>query len=165
MNETSPDTGTGGIKCRKLRIAVSAMCGVICLLLIALWVRSNWWADYLQVNNGKLFDFYIEAQRGELFVCFGPPVNASSWIDYGHHEVEMYYRNFDYTVVGFYFGNDEMFPGIFIIDLPFWFLVPATAALAAGPWIHWSRRFSLRTLIIAMTLIAVLLGLIFSLAA
>jgi hypothetical protein len=35
------------MKYRKLRIAWSAVCGMICLLLILLWVRSYWWHDRL----------------------------------------------------------------------------------------------------------------------
>lgn len=36
------------MKYRKLRVTWSAVCGIICLLLIALWVRSYWWFDHLQ---------------------------------------------------------------------------------------------------------------------
>jgi len=42
--------------------------------------------------------------------------------------------------------------------LPHWFLVFMFAAIAVAPWIRWSNRFSLRTLLIATTLIAVALG-------
>src|SRR5688572_16841861 len=49
---------------RKLRIAWSVWCGVVCLLLIMLWVRSYSWADvYLSPNRpfassqGKLMRF------------------------------------------------------------------------------------------------------------
>jgi hypothetical protein len=42
--------------------------------------------------------------------------------------------------------------------LPYWLVFFSVAALASAPWIHW--RFSLRTLLIAMTLVAILLGLI-----
>ena len=31
---------------RKLRIAWSVMCGIACVLLIVLWVRSYWWQDF-----------------------------------------------------------------------------------------------------------------------
>ena len=34
---------------RLLRIAFSAVCGIVCLLMIALWVRSYWWSDYFHV--------------------------------------------------------------------------------------------------------------------
>jgi hypothetical protein len=42
--------------------------------------------------------------------------------------------------------------------VPYWFLVLLTGSCAVAPWISWSRRFSLRTLLIATTLIAVVLG-------
>jgi hypothetical protein len=41
--------------------------------------------------------------------------------------------------------------------VPCWFCVGITALLSAGPWLTY--RFSLRTLLIATTLVAVLLGL------
>ena len=44
------------------------------------------------------------------------------------------------------------------IMMPYWFLVLLSAVFAAAPWIR--HQFSLRTLLIATTLIAVLLGLI-----
>ena len=40
------------MKYRKLRIAFSAVCGIICLLLIALWVRSYYTID---VVSGSVF--------------------------------------------------------------------------------------------------------------
>jgi hypothetical protein len=43
--------------------------------------------------------------------------------------------------------------------MPNWLLVLVFATLAAVPWLPWwSKRFSLRTLLIATTLIAVILG-------
>jgi hypothetical protein len=45
------------------------------------------------------------------------------------------------------------------VIMPYWFLVVSAVALSASPW-FWSWRFSLRTLLIAMTLIAVFLGLV-----
>ena len=44
------------------------------------------------------------------------------------------------------------------LTVPNWFLVSLIGSLAAVPWIKWSKRFSLRTLLIATTLVAVLLG-------
>jgi hypothetical protein len=41
--------------------------------------------------------------------------------------------------------------------IPYWLLVLLTARIATVPWLKW--RFSLRTLLIAVTLLAVLLGL------
>jgi hypothetical protein len=47
--------------------------------------------------------------------------------------------------------------GFFVI-VPHWFLVLLTGALAALPWIKRPYRFSFRTLLIAMTVLAVFLG-------
>ena len=44
------------------------------------------------------------------------------------------------------------------VTVPTWLLVSLFAAFAALPWLRW--RFSLRTLLIATTLIAVVLGII-----
>jgi hypothetical protein len=44
--------------------------------------------------------------------------------------------------------------------VPLWFPILLLAAAAALPWAHWLTRFSLRTLLIATTLVAALLGLI-----
>ncbi len=45
--------------------------------------------------------------------------------------------------------------------LPYWFAVFVSATFAGAPWLsRLDWRFSLRTLLIATTLIAVLLGLI-----
>jgi hypothetical protein len=44
------------------------------------------------------------------------------------------------------------------VFLPVWFAVVLTAAFAAAPWLRW--RYSLRSLLLATTLIAVVLGLI-----
>ncbi len=46
------------------------------------------------------------------------------------------------------------------IRCPYWILVLASAPIALLAWLDWSNRFSLRTLLIATTLVAVGLGLI-----
>ena len=44
--------------------------------------------------------------------------------------------------------------------IPYWLPCLAAATIALLPWLKWSKRFSLRTLLIATTLVAVALGLI-----
>ena len=46
------------------------------------------------------------------------------------------------------------------LRVPDWFLVLISLVSAAAPWLRWSCRFSLRTLLIATTLVAVVLGLV-----
>lgn len=43
------------MKHRKLRIAWSVGGGIVCLLLILLWVRSYWWADLLAYTRGQTY--------------------------------------------------------------------------------------------------------------
>lgn len=49
--------------------------------------------------------------------------------------------------------------GATVIQLPYWFLGGLSASIALVTGINWSRRFTLLTLLIAMTLAAVVLGL------
>ena len=49
------------------------------------------------------------------------------------------------------------------VIVPYWLLILSTAAITITPWLRWPTRFSLRTLLIATTLVALLLGLIMSL--
>ena len=46
------------------------------------------------------------------------------------------------------------------LELHCWFPVLLSIMLAVAPWIRLSKRFSLRTLLIATTLVAVVLGLV-----
>jgi hypothetical protein len=48
----------------------------------------------------------------------------------------------------------------YAIMVPHWFPTMAIAILAAIPWLRWSKRFSLRALLIATTLVALVLGLV-----
>jgi hypothetical protein len=59
------------------------------------------------------------------------------------------------AVLGFYFnvGKSNLRTSI-----PHWFPPVLVLALATAPWLRW--RFSLRTMLIATTLVAVVLGLV-----
>jgi hypothetical protein len=56
------------------------------------------------------------------------------------------------------FAFDWWSPSLWMVKAPHLFLMLFPAAMAMGPWIRWSRRFTLRTLLIATTLVAVVLG-------
>ena len=60
------------------------------------------------------------------------------------------------TTLGFAFSHQKVPLSIRLV-LPYWSLVIVAGGFGAMPWI---RRFSLRTLLIATTLVAVVLGLI-----
>jgi hypothetical protein len=52
------------------------------------------------------------------------------------------------------------YPPIVWLTLPYTYFILAIATLGYLPWFPWSRRYSLRTLLAATTLVAALLGLI-----
>jgi hypothetical protein len=134
---------------RKLRIAWSVFCGPACVLLIVLAVRSNWRGDVITCRGGKAL-IGIESNRGRLAVFrtadrYGPDEFSWSLESYGPDE---------------YVAPRALifvWPSGKCIGAPHWFGVFALAGLAAFPWLRW--RFSLRTLLIATTLVAVVLGL------
>jgi hypothetical protein len=56
--------------------------------------------------------------------------------------------------------NFQSHPGGWFCTVPHWFAVLLSMIFAVVPWLHWSKNFSLRTLLIVTTLIAAVLGLI-----
>jgi hypothetical protein len=161
--ELSP-TGSptsAAMKHRKLRIAWSLGCGILCLLLIALWVRSYWSRD----NYG--FSFFgrqiIDANSmyGQL---------TFNWYDDGPEpktlglrtmSVEDFLADMERSL-----GRPAVVPRphfrllrqqpVSYLLIPHWSVVLVIAVVAGASWLPF--RFSLRTLLIGMTMIAALLG-------
>jgi hypothetical protein len=57
-----------GMRFRKLRIAISAVCGVLCLLLIVLWVRSYTYGDIFAWRFSDWRQLFAQSYKGELTV-------------------------------------------------------------------------------------------------
>jgi hypothetical protein len=144
---------------RKLRIAFSIACGIACVLLVVLWMRSwaiqspgvSWYGDAwkYQVPGKRYFKMF--SNRGAI------RLSTASFVGGWSAQVLEESR----TVLGFGVlkGQTSLYA-----QIPHWFLVSLAAIGAAVPWIPWSKRFSLRTLLIAMTLVAAGLGLIVALS-
>jgi hypothetical protein len=143
---------------RKLRIAWSVACGIACVLLVVLWVRSYWWVDSIETRKTPTF-WVVASSRGALGVGYNPlvyPVADRDW------KFESYSPDYNeqmpvHSFLGFYIHHLQ---GEAAIVVPHWSLVLFTAVIAPLPWIRWSTQFSLRTLLIATTLVAVVLGLL-----
>jgi hypothetical protein len=141
---------------RKLRIAWSVVCSIACVLLIVLWVRSYWIVDLIQKGTGsKSVNVYIEP--GTIGVGILAELNPNSWTRSSmtadrYHVVVGTHPPRSSRVWGYsHFATNALF-------LPFWFLVLLASTLVTVPWLRW--RFTLRILLIATTLVAVVLGLI-----
>jgi hypothetical protein len=141
------------MKFRKLRIAWSVAWCFLAVLLIALWVRSwsvqnpalNYYGDELKYKvPGERFFKVFSNRRGVRLM-------TASWQGWSVPVLED-----DRARLGF---GTLMGPTSLYVRIPHWFLVVCAAAIATAPWFRWSKRFSLRTLLIATTLLAMLLGL------
>jgi hypothetical protein len=140
-------------KLHKLRIAFSVLCGIVCLLLVALWVRSYFAQDFVKGHAPGAPALGIISDSGSIFLGI-----------YGWDEQNPFsprWAWFSKTANGAMEGNAFGFqfssaPGGPRILLPYWIFPFFAAALAAMPWIR--RQFSVRTLLIITTFAAVLLG-------
>lgn len=148
----------------------------MCLLLIGLWARSYWWTDSVCVHNYKYAVDWLsaygviklevtEARFKPSYIVQGRVINdyvhrisfqpyGNSWEPIGQHSY--------ISLLGF--GLRNYLPHqdgsvFYCYTFPFWFVVLLAATFAAIPWVKW-WSFSLRTMLIATTLIAVVLAII-----
>jgi hypothetical protein len=145
---------------RILRILWTVACATACVLLIVLWARSYWWVDLIDAHNTHVRIEFCSV-RGEVGVGIQPysiPFHGPTprW-QYESYEPD-YKEEFPQpSLFGFAYIRSTVGWSCF---LPHWALILGIAALGTVPWKRSSKRFSLRTLLTAMTLVAVVLGLI-----
>jgi hypothetical protein len=137
---------------RKLRIAFSAVCGILCLALIVLRVRNYWWGDAI----GGLLSQTLMLSSWSIN---GGMVVQVTYAPYGYnwylHQTSLSQPEFSASKV-YFFSHFQLLPNH--VALPHWSVVVLSAAFGVLPWIKPSRQFSLRALLIATTLVAALLG-------
>jgi hypothetical protein len=138
---------------RYLRIAFSATCLIACVLLTVLWVRSNYWIDQITVPVTQSSSIGLLSVPNAFIFELTDARPTVSW-DSGTAEE--------------WIANVLKYQGVTWSDAPrfkiteravrspYWFLLLLSATFAAVPWLRW--RFTLRTLLIATTLVAVVLG-------
>jgi hypothetical protein len=144
---------------RKLRIAFSATCLIACVLLIVLWVRSYWWTYGVNANDG-IQEFGISVECGALVAAFGSVPKLS--------RVHFYWESQPVTpdldmpgLMGFYCGTHPYGGSSTLLLLPLWLFGILAATAGVTPWIIAIRlRFTLRTLLVAITAVAVLFGVV-----
>jgi hypothetical protein len=134
----------------KLRIAWSVGWGILCLLVIALWVRSYRWCDIVEGPFIGSSGFQLASQNGDVS-CRKYRGSQAGWA-ISSIEMDVLRTRLGWSPSGFYWN----FAIESFVQVPHWFLLCIVATLAAVSWLPW--RFSLRTLLIAMSLIAAVLG-------
>jgi hypothetical protein len=139
------------MKYRKLPIAWSVVWGVACLLLVVLWVRSY-----------RVYDFVTHVKPGYIINTVRSNGGTLSFAHFTMPRSPLFAR----VRLGWSYGTGDASeaPSIFglqerIIILPYFLLVALSAAAVGVSWLpRLPRQFSLRTLLIAMTLVAFGLG-------
>jgi hypothetical protein len=142
---------------RKLRIAWSVVWGLACVLLLVVWVRSYFRLETVAYTNRLNWYVGVRSERAILKFYRGnlPPVRPG-W-NYTRRELP------PSTFQGF---HSSWKGGIGRAQVQDWLPMLILSVLAVSPWIRQLRwRFSLRTVLIAMTLVAVVLGLVVWLSA
>jgi hypothetical protein len=164
MNATSPSRRSR--RFLKLRIAWSVFWGVAALLLTALWVRSYNQSDWIYAFRANDWH-HLRSVNGELVLQIIRQPNsmrkwgiasapASEFLDSPYGWNSRMIRP-QHEGCGFAFFIS---PKISAYAIPHWFFVLLFSTLAAVPWLVSMRwRFTLRVLLIATTLVAVVLGL------
>jgi hypothetical protein len=146
------------MKFRKLRIAWSVGWGLASVLLIVLWVRSYWLRDAINCPIPGGLDLGSMCGRISVSHYLDSPEDSRwarnwSWSSFQVKSTPPELR----AAPSWHYGSSRF--GTYI-TFPIWFAVIIFAAFGVTPWVRWGRRFSLRTLLIATTIIAVVLGLI-----
>ena len=141
-----------------LRIAVTTLSLTACALLVALWVRSYRIYDALCGSIGDHGAISLDLLRGRIILSYWPQLDREwQWWHDEPDKVQIKSLNDIDHVTGFNTFTNFDGGGVLV---PHWFPVTVTAIVAVIGWSRGSRRFSLRTLQIATTLIAVGLGII-----
>ncbi len=141
-----------------MRIAFSITCLIACMLLIALWVRSYWWVETVFVPITKTSYFILGSDPNAFGIGFGGKsphftqawlkMRTDEWLTHGEPHDRWFYLTF-FRIYGA------------SVWMPYWCGVLLSASFATVPWKRQLRfRFTTRTLLIATTLVAVVLGLI-----
>jgi len=131
------------------------------VLLIVLWVQSYYWVEVFQLPTTKNNVLQIGLIPGRFLIGEIDQPRAW-WISHPIPAVD--FRDIivsgDFLTSGHIPSFEEMlqmkFPGH--VSLPYWLIIIPTGIFAVAPWLRW--RFSLRTLLVGTTLVAVVFGLI-----
>jgi hypothetical protein len=146
---------------RRVRIAGSVFFGVVTVVLCMLWVRSYWCRDVIRCRTSGSNVIVFASMKGSLFAYdYVLPNIAPLW--------EL--KTIEIVNGGYFWADEAQYRGILgfivkdvlesrILGAPHWFFVLSTVAISTAPWIRYTTRFSLRTMLIATTLVAILLGL------
>lgn len=137
---------------RRLRIVWTAFFGVLCVLLVALWVRSYSEFYFVRWNLLSIATVTNWSVNGRIHTLYWSGATPGSWVVGNVEDNLGLLTSLNLPSFTFYhLANGGEFA------IPHGVVVLAFVASAVTPWLPW--KFSLRTLLIVTTLTAVVLGL------
>jgi hypothetical protein len=139
---------------RRLLNIASIVCLVACVALMGMWVRSYSWSDRLWGRFTEAQVFSIGSQSGRLrWASMSLKDRTWSWT-IGSRPIESV-RETEFWQFNEYHSGKNWF-----LVLPHWFAILVSGSLAMALRLRWPWRFTLRSLFIATTFLAVVLGMI-----
>lgn len=147
---------------RRTRIAVSVFFAVLTIALVLLWIRSEWRHDVLGIFTGGKSAALFGSADGVL--C----LELRDEFGWREDDPASFYRSMGVRFAWPWHGlAPATAPGGFLVKrnsdstyfvVPHWYAV-AMASIPAAMFVgRWSPRYSLRSALVATTLIAVMLG-------
>jgi hypothetical protein len=151
---------------RRLLNIASIVCLVLCVALMGMWVRSYWRYDVFNTGFSGARNFVIHNCDGHVRVSRLRQSHLNwAFGSMPEHDFQL--------MVDSHVGEMLVSPGIvefrsianpyldsWTIYVPHFFLVLTTGSLAMACQLRWPWRFTLRSLFIATTFLAVVLGMI-----
>jgi hypothetical protein len=158
---------------RRTRLAVSVFFGALTVALCLLWVRSYWYRDAIYGPQAGPHKLGLSTSWGRVrFATFDRTyenmftgVNVEGWglsctpIEQPFSMQQLQLVNTPLSSFGFGFAGSSDHYGVVAV-FPIWAPAIIASAFATVPWAKFSPRFSIRALLMATTLVAVLLGLV-----
>ena len=135
---------------------VSIICLVACVALMGMWVRSYWWTDRVFVQLTPSQEVGLASVPGQVLLgtahsgafrkrllSLADPTPVSPIVNGKRRPI----------FAGFFWAAGEVY-------VPYWFLILTAGLLSAFLGMKRLWRFSVRMLLIAITFVAVMLGMI-----
>jgi hypothetical protein len=150
---------------RRLLNIASIVCFVACVALVGLWVRSYFWLDDC---NFKLFgasSIGVASSSDRIAIgTMSAAINHNKGlINFTHTPISDWRSDLAKidqrfsAIAGFGLVHDS---NLFVFMMPYWFAVLIAGALSFAYWPRVKYRFSLRSLFIVTTFLAVVLDMI-----
>jgi hypothetical protein len=149
---------------RRLLNIASIVCLVLCLALMGMWLRSYYRWDQIRGVCSTYFGFALFTRPGRLVLVESDLAwQGWSWdVASGRtkHRIESGASAVVTPPKGLGFAASLFTNGFRYLQIPFWFLVLISGTLAMTIQLRWPWRFTLRSLFVLTTFLAILLGMI-----